>query len=309
MATLLDLKARIKTVANIKKITRAMQLVAAAKFTRAQNRAKASRPYADELNAVLGVLAGLTENIGESEHAERSIDLSFGENEDPIRTTWTRLLEQREEKKPGLVLITADRGLCGAFNTRLIRAGQDFMKRHQDKDCKLITIGRKGHTFYSKRNTPILYHREGLSDKLVLEEVKEVTKNLVKLYVEDEVDALYLVFTRFKSAMLSNVTEEKFLSIPPVEKTEEKGTDLYLLEPNRETVFEKLLPLYTTTMIFSALAESFASEYGARMTAMQLATKNAEEMYDDLVIERNRLRQAIITKELAEIVGGAEALK
>lgn len=309
MATLLDLKARIKTVANIKKITRAMQLVAAAKFTRAQNRAKASRPYAEELNAILGVLAGLTENVGESEHAERYIDLSFGEGEEPIRTTWTRLLEQKEEKKPGLVLITADRGLCGAFNTRLIRAGQEFMDRNKDKECKLITIGRKGHTFYKKKQIPILYHREGLSDKLVLDEIKEVTKNLVKLFVEDEVDALYLIYTRFKSAMLSTVTEEKFLSIPPIEKADEKGTDLYILEPDRETVFERLLPLYTTTMIFSALAESFASEYGARMTAMQLATKNAEEMYDNLVIQRNRLRQAIITKELAEIVGGAEALK
>jgi F-type H+-transporting ATPase subunit gamma len=206
-------------------------------------------------------------------------------------------------------LISADRGLCGAFNTRLIRTAQQFMAKHQDKDCKLITIGRKGHTFFKTKKVPVLYHREGISDKLMLEEVKEVTRNLVELFVQGEVDSLHLIYTRFKSAMASTVTEEKFLSIPPSDQTDIKGTDLYILEPDREGVFQRLFPLYATTKIFSALAESFASEYGARMSAMQLATKNAEDMLNSLIIERNRLRQAIITKELAEIVGGAEALR
>jgi F-type H+-transporting ATPase subunit gamma len=199
--------------------------------------------------------------------------------------------------------------LCGAFNTRLIRAGLQFMKEHEDKDCKLITIGRKGTTFFRSKKHPILYHREGLSDKLVLEEIKEITQNLVRLFVDNEVDSLHLIYTRFKSALSSTVTEEQFLSIPPVKPADTKGTDLYILEPDREAVFNRLFPLYATTKVFSALAESFASEYGARMTAMQLATGNAEDMLNSLIIQRNRLRQAIITKELAEIVGGAEALK
>ncbi len=309
MATLLDIKARINTVANIKKITRAMQLVAAAKFTRAQNRARSSRPYTRELDGILGVLAALSEGLSEEESAGRLIDISFQDGGEPLRTSWARLLEQREETKPGIVLISADRGLCGAFNTRLIRAAQESMRKHEDKDCKLITIGRKGYSFFKAKKQPILYHREGISDKLILEEVKEVTRNLVELFVRDEVDSLHLIYTRFKSAMASTVTEERFLSIPPIEETETKGMDLYILEPDREGVFQRLFPLYATTKIFSALAESFASEYGARMTAMQLATKNAEEMLDSLIISRNRLRQAIITKELAEIVGGAEALK
>jgi F-type H+-transporting ATPase subunit gamma len=309
MATLLDLKNRIKTVANIKKITRAMQLVAAAKFNRAQNRAKNSRPYTRELDDILGVLSTLSEDVSEEQKAASSIEIAFDANSRPLRTSWQRLLEPGEGKKPGLVLITADRGLCGAFNTRLIRAGLQFMKEHEDKDCKLITIGRKGTTFFRSKKHPILYHREGLSDKLVLEEIKEITQNLVRLFVDNEVDSLHLIYTRFKSALSSTVTEEQFLSIPPVKPADTKGTDLYILEPDREAVFNRLFPLYATTKVFSALAESFASEYGARMTAMQLATGNAEDMLNSLIIQRNRLRQAIITKELAEIVGGAEALK
>ncbi|NIM19710.1 MAG: ATP synthase F1 subunit gamma [Candidatus Latescibacteria bacterium] len=309
MATLLDLKARIKAVANIKKITRAMQLVAAAKFTRAQNRARASRPYTKELDDILGVLATLTEMLSEEERTGRTIDFSFKENEEPLRASWSKLLEQKEETKPGLVLITADRGLCGAFNTRLLRAAHQFIDEHEGKDYKLLLIGKKGYTYFRTKKHPIIYHRHGISDKLNLDEIKEVARNLVELFINDEVDALHLIYTRFKSAMISHVTQEKFLSIPPVKEKETAGADLYILEPDRDVVFQRLFPLYATTKIFSALAESFASEYGSRMTAMQLATKNAEEMLDSLIIERNRLRQAIITKELAEIVGGAEALK
>ncbi len=309
MATLLDLKDRIRAVTNITKITRAMQLVAAAKFTRAQSRAKDSRPYTRELDDILGVLSALSEGVSEDEKAGQSIKIVFDEDSEPLRTSWQRLLEPGEGKKPGLVLITADRGLCGAFNTRLIRAGMQFLQKHEDKDCKLITIGRKGITSFKSKKYPILYSREGLSDKLVLAEIKDVAQNLVRLFVEDEVDSLHLIYTRFKSAMTSTVTEEQFLSIPPVEAVDTKGTDLYIMEPDREAVFKRLFPLYATTKIFSALAESFASEHGARMTAMQLATNNAEDMLNSLIIQRNRLRQAIITRELAEIVGGAEALK
>ena len=309
MATLLDLKDRIKTVTNIKKVTRAMQLVAAAKFNRAQLRAKDSRPYTRELSNILGVLSALSEGMPEDAKAARSVEIAFDPDSEPLWTSWQRLTEPGEGQKPGLVLITSDRGLCGAFNTRLIRAAQEFLARHKDKSCQLITIGRKGRTFFKSKNYPILYSREGLSDRLVLGEIREVTQNLVRLFTEDEVDSLHLIYTRFKSAMSSTVAEEQFLSIPPVEAADTTGTDLYIMEPDRMAVFNRLFPLYATTRIFSALAESFASEYGARMTAMQLATNNAEEMLNALIIQRNRLRQAIITKELAEIVGGAEALK
>ena len=308
MATLLDLKARIKVVGNIKKVTRAMQLVAAAKFTRAQNRAKATRPYTDELDKILGTLSGVVAEAQDTANQDGTpIALSFLDDTPPIETFREKLFEQSESRKPGLVLVTGDRGLCGSYNTRLIKTAQDFLKQNSDKDCKLILIGRKGYQFFKKRDVSIIYRHDGLSDKLDLGEIKPLTAKLVELFVTGEVDSLNLLYTQFKSAMSSTVTQEQFLPIPPV--AEEKSDESFILEPDTDSLFKTLLPFYATTTIFSALADSFASEYGARMTAMQLATKNAEEMLQDLIIIRNRLRQAIITRELAEIVGGAEALK
>ncbi len=303
MPSLLDIKARIKAVENIKKITRAMQLVAAAKFNRSQNRARSARPYSEELGVVLGVLAAISEADDDGSSGDSPLDLSFVDGEPPLRLDRGRLFEQNEVKRPGIVLFTSDRGLAGAFNTRLIRAATEFVNEHPEMDPRLITIGRKGNTYFKKRDIPIIHHEEGISDKLEISEIKRITNKLVSLFVEREIDALYLIYAKFKTAMQSDVTTDKFLSIPPV--AAEKGDDVYILEPDREAVYETLIPLYATTKIFATLADSFASEHGSRMIAMQLATKNAEEMLDEQIILRNRLRQAIITRELAEIVGGA----
>lgn len=303
MATIRDLKNRIRAVENIRKITRAMQLVAAAKLNRAQQRAQSVRPFADELDRVLGGLAG----GGIEESADVVIEFAYADGVAPVKTTLGRIFSNHEVKKPGLVLFTADRGLSGAFNTNLIRAAQTFIREHAHQDVKLITIGRKGHAFFRRRATPVVYSRIGLSDRLVLSEIKEVTGKLLELYVNDEVDALYFIYAKSLRASLYRVTTQQFLSIPAVAGA--KADDNYLIEPGRDELFADLIPLYATSRVFSVLADSFASEYGARMSAMQQATKNANEKLDDLVLERNRLRQAIITKELAEIVGGAEALK
>jgi len=304
MATLKDIKARIRTVGSIRNITRAMQLVAAAKLTRAQERAHTVRPYADELDAILGALASASAG---DEGSDATMEMAFAADAPAIRTTRERLFSQHEERKPGVVLITSDRGLCGAFNSNLIRAAQKFLSDHQDKDCKIILLGRKGYQAFRRSGEPILYHRTGLSDRLLLPEIKEITGKLVELYVTGEVDALHLIYAKSIRAAMYRVTTQKFLSIPPVEGA--KGGDDFLLEPDRESLFSTLIPLYATTTILSALADSFASEYGAKMAAMQQATKNADERIADLVIERNRMRQATITKEISEIVGGAEALK
>ena len=303
MATLLDLKQRIRSVENIGKITRAMQLVAAAKLNRAQTRAHAVRPFSDELDRVLGGLAG----GGIEESADVPVEFTYGDNRAPVRTTLGRLFSQHEVKRPGIVLVTADRGLCSAFNTNLIRAAQQFLNENSDKDCKLITLGKKGHVFFRRRPTPIIYSKTNISDKLELAEIKDVTGRLIELYANDEVDALYFIFAKSIRAALYRITVQKFLAIPPVAGA--TTDDNYIIEPGRDELFADLMPLYATSLVFSALADSFASEYGARMAAMQQATKNAEEKLGDLVIERNRLRQATITKELAEIVGGAEALR
>ena len=305
MATLLDLKQRIRAVENIRKITKAMQLVAAAKLNRAQNRAHSLRPFAQELDQILGGLAG----GGIEESADAPVEFTFFKDEPPIRTTLGHLFSQNEVKKPGLVLVTGDRGLCGAFNANLIRAAQIFMREHRDMDCKLITVGKKGHTFFRRRSVPILYHKIGISDRLELDEIREITGRLIELYVKGDVDALYFISARSLKASLYRVTTQQFLPIPPVETKDKQADDHYIIEPGRDELFADLIPLYATSLVVSVLADSFASEYGARMSAMQQATKNADEKLNDLVIERNRLRQATITKELAEIVGGAEVLR
>ena len=305
MPSLLDIKARIKAVENIKKITRAMQLVAAAKFNRAQNRARSARPYAEELDSVLGILAAISEDdpdIG----ADSTLRLSFVDDQPPMQIELARLFDPAKIERPGIALFTSDRGLAGAFNTRLIRAAATFVTDHPEMDSRLITIGKKGHSYFKRRDIPIIHHEEGISDKLELTQIKAISDKLVRLFVENEVDGIYLVYPKFHTAMKSDVTIEQFLSIPPIET--EKMKDVYILEPDRRAVYETMIPLYATTKIFATFADAFASEHGARMVAMQLGTKNAEEMLEAQVILRNRLRQAIITKELAEIVGGSAGL-
>jgi F-type H+-transporting ATPase subunit gamma len=306
MATLRDIKARIKTVANIGKITKAMQLVAAAKLNKAQERAHTVRPFADEMDAILGALAGVA--AGDDSGGDDTLEMSFVDGAPPLETTRESLFAQTEERRPAVVLITSDRGLCGAFNTNLIRAAEQFLRDNADRECRLVTIGRKGNQYFRRRRVDIAYHREGVNDRLVLEEIKEITGRLVELYVTGEADAVYLIYAKSTGTATYQITTQKFLSIPPVADAGDVEEN-YILEPDRERLFATLIPQYATTMIFSALADSFASEYAAKMAAMQQATKNAEEKLGDLVIERNRMRQAAITKELAEIVGGAEALK
>jgi len=301
MPTLKDIVARIETVANIKKVTNAMQLVAAAKLTRAQERAQALRPYAQELDGILGTLAGLTGDV----EGETPMTMSFFEDEPELEVIRESLFGETNAERPALVVITSDRGLCGSFNANLTRAAYAFMKKHPR--TRLITLGKKAFTYFKMMKVKPEFHREGISDKLDIGEIREITGRLIQLYVKGEVDSIFIVYAKFRKGTLSDVTTQQFLPIPPVEGAE--GGDVYILEPSRDQVFETLIPLYATTAIFSAFADSFASEYGARMSAMQQATKNAEELVDHLTITRNRMRQAAITKELAEIVGGAEALK
>jgi F-type H+-transporting ATPase subunit gamma len=306
MATLRDIKARIKSVSNIRKITRAMQLVAAAKLNKAQERAHTVRPYADEMDRILGALAGMASG---DESGDSTVELAFAEGPDAraIETTRAMLFEHRDVRRIGLVLVTSDRGLCGAFNTNLIRAAEKFLAENADKECRLITLGRKGYNYFKRRPTPILFHKEGIDDKLDLPQIKEITGRLVQAFLDGQVDALYILYAKSIRAALYRVTTQQFLPIPAVEAG--GGEENYIMEPDRDQVFARLIPLYATTTIFSALADSFASEYGAKMAAMRQATKNADEKVNDLIIERNRMRQATITRELAEIVGGAEALK
>jgi F-type H+-transporting ATPase subunit gamma len=286
MATLRDLRRRIKSVQGTQQITKAMQMVAAARLRRAQDKVESSRPYASKMQAMLDNLT----------RASASLDHP--------------LFEKREVKRVGIVVVTSDRGLCGSYNNNVIAETERLIKYYQPDQVYLIPVGKKSHSYYSKRACRIVSRYLGLGGLLDLGQVRTITNDLVNLFLSREVDEIHMVYTKFLSAVSHKVTTEKFLNIESREKAESKqgGVD-YIFEPGPEEIFSTLLPSYCMTRVQAALAEAFASEHAARMISMSAATKNAEEMIEDLTLVMNKLRQATITKEMLEITTGAEALK
>ncbi len=286
MPSLRDIRRRIKSVSGTQQITKAMEMVAAAKLRKAQSRVESSRPYASKMQSML---ENLTKAAASFVHP---------------------LFEKREVKKVALVIISSDRGLCGSYNSNIFRAADEFLKRYERGKVVLVTIGKKGHVYYSKRPWEIRLQYLGLGGNLILSQVKGITNDLVNLYLFGEVDEIYFLYTKFLSAMTYRVTLEKFLNIESLKEREEKRAYLeFIFEPNAEKIFSSLLPNYCMTKVQMALAESFASEHGSRMISMGAANKNAEEMIEHLTLVRNKLRQASITKEMLEITTSAEALK
>ena len=293
MPNLLDIRRRIKSVKNTQQITKAMKMVSAAKLRRAQDRVVTARPFANKMSEVLGELAKRT---SEDFHHP--------------------LLDLRGDQRYLLVLITADKGLCGAFNTNLTKAGQAFLRDNSDKTIELIAIGRKGRDFFRNRRATIAGEFLGLTGKGRVEfsEALEVARHIIKLYTEDtSIDKVFLVYNEFKSVLSQRVVLEQLL---PVSRAKAEEPDAkqpvslvdYIYEQPPEEMFGKLLPRLIETQIFRALLESVASEHGARMTAMDSASKNASELIESLTLNMNRVRQAAITNEIIEVVSGASAL-
>lgn len=281
MANARDLRRRIKSIKSTQQITKAMKMVAAAKLRKAQERVLAARPFAGKIKEVLARLT--SSNIGVSHP----------------------LLEVRDPQNVCYVLISADRGLCGGYNANILRMNAKLI---MDKPGSLVTIGRKGRDFFRRRGFDIKSEFVGLGEDISFGVAKEIGEILVDYYVKGIFDEVYLVFTEFKSAMTQKPTTMKLLPVEPPTQ-EGKGTKIeYIFEPNPEELLEVLLPKYIETTVFRALLESKASEQGARMTAMASATENASEIIDKLTLSLNRARQAAITKEISEIVGGANAL-
>jgi len=281
-----EIKRRIRSVQNTKQITKAMKMVAAAKLRRAQERAEASRPYSEKMKEVIASIAVRTEDV---EHP---------------------LLKVRDVKKTGYLVITSDRGLAGGYNANLLRtAVQNIKSRHQSADEYVIfAIGRKGRDFFKKREYPLVGEIIGLSDSPTFADIKEIAATAVNMYAEGIFDQLYLVYNEFISAIQQRPKEEKLLPLVTVgEELADANTQIDF-EPSAEDVLNVLLPRYAETLIYKALLEAKASEQGARMTAMGNATDNAEEMIGALTLTYNRARQASITQEISEIVGGANAL-
>ncbi len=295
MPNLLDIRRRIKSVKNTQQITKAMKMVSAAKLKRAQDRVVTARPFANKMMEVLGELAKRTD---EDFHHP--------------------LLDLRGDQRYLLVLVTADKGLCGAFNTNLTKAAQQFMRDNSDKTIELLPIGRKGRDFFRNRHATITAEYLGLTGKGRVEfsEALDVARSIIKQYTEDkEIDKVFLIYNEFKSVLSQRVVLEQLL---PVSRAKEEEPEVktqqavnrvdYNYEQPPAEMFSRLLPRLVETQIFRALLESVASEHGARMTAMDSASKNASELIDSLTLNMNRVRQAAITNEIIEVVSGAAAL-
>jgi F-type H+-transporting ATPase subunit gamma len=286
VATLRDIRRRIRSVQSTQKITRAMKLVAAAKLRRAQERILEARPYAFTMAKLVETLA---RGLGEDKHP---------------------LLARREGQRRLYAIITADKGLCGAFNSNILRRSLDALRQSPDGAASLLTIGRKARDFYRRRPWPTRADRLGLLDRLTFEQAREVAGELMAAFLADEVDEVWLVFNEFRSVAVQRVVIQRLLPIePPAEAGTEAGGVEYLYEPDADTILGALLPRYVEIAVYRALLESAAGEHGARMTAMEAASKNAQEMIGMLSIQYNKARQERITKELLDIVGGAEALR
>jgi len=285
MSSLRALRRRIKSVQNTQQITKAMEMVAAAKLRRAQLRATAARPYAAKISAMLDNLAGAASEI---DHP---------------------LFKAREVRRTALVLVTADRGLCGGYNSTLVRAAEQRLRAGAAGSIELVLVGRKGRDYFRRRKFPVLATHTPVPAEASLEFARALTQDLIGRFLAGEVDRVEVMFTEFISALRRRVVVQTFLPVGAGGGTGAPAGDVTIFEPDAEALFAELLPRYATAKLFAALADALASEHRARMIAMGAARKNAGELIDLLVLRRNRMRQASITKELLEIVGGAEALK
>ncbi|MBC7929429.1 MAG: ATP synthase F1 subunit gamma [Rubrivivax sp.] len=296
MANLLDIRRRIKSVKNTQQITKALKMVSAAKLKRAQERAVSARPFAVKMAEVLTDLAS---RAGEDFHHP--------------------LLDARGDERYLLVLVTADKGLAGAFNANLTKAAQAFIRQHADKTIELMAVGRKGRDFFRRRDVQIVDERIGLTGKGRIDhaEAMEVAREVIRRFTEDEgLDKVFIIFNEFRSVIAQRVIVEQILPVSRVEQETPEGADAarpqnfveYIYEQPPEEIFSQLLPRLVETQLYRALSESVASEQGARMTAMDSASKNAGELIQSLTLNMNRIRQASITREIIEIVSGAAAL-
>jgi len=290
MATLRDIQRRIRSVQSTQKITKAMKLVAASKFRRAQERILEARPYATKMGELVDGLVARTS--GEDTHP---------------------LLAARSTGRKRLVVITADKGLCGAFNSNILRESLRFVRGADEVSVTLVVVGKKARDFYRRRQFTVKSEMLGVFDKLAYSHAQELANGLMQDFLADEVDEVHLMYNEFRSVAVQRPVRRQLLPLGASEAGEDDADsgpqEEYLYEPSPEAILVSLLPRHVTTQVYRALMESAAGEFGARMTAMESASKNAREMINLLTIQYNKARQERITKELLDIVGGAEALR
>ncbi|TCP57739.1 F-type H+-transporting ATPase subunit gamma [Tumebacillus sp. BK434] len=290
MANTRDIRQRIRSVKNTQQITKAMKMVAAARLRRAQERTEQARPYAAKLEEVIGSIAS---GSGSTNHP---------------------MLVSRPVKKTGYVVISSDRGLAGSFNAQVIRTAVNEMRGKSQNEYAVFAIGRKARDFFKRRGYPLVGEVTGLSDNPTYADIKSVASQVVQLFQDGVYDEVYVMYNEFVNALTQVPVSRKLLPLEDVGGQQEKPapgtiTAKYDYEPSAEAVLDNLLPKYAETLIFSAVLESKASEFGARMTAMGAATDNAATIINGLTLALNRARQAAITTQITEIVGGAAALE
>jgi len=285
LASLKDIQDRINSTSKTKQITKAMEMVSASKLSKAEENAKRYSSYSDKIQEVIA-------NI-----ASNNTDVSHP------------MLERREVKKTGYIVVTADSGLAGAYNSNVLRKlHQTIEERHKSTDeYAVIAIGRMGADFCRKRNMPVADTVIGLQDQPQYAEIRAIASNAVQMYEDEEIDELIIIYNQFVSAISQVVQMDTLVPISNIESV--KATSTYEYEPDEEQILKVLLPQYAESLVYGALLDAKASEHAARMTAMKSATDNADELIDELTLSFNRARQAAITQEITEIVGGAAALE
>lgn len=288
MANLKEIRTRIKSVKNTRQITKAMKMIAASRLRKAQQAIEAKRPYAQRLSDVITSLATRAE---QEDHP---------------------LLAVREPKKVLLLVLTSDRGMCGGFNVNISRATEAYIRNNGSvhDEIKLSIIGKKGQDYFGRRpQYEIDKMYQGIFENIGFDKANEIGDDIVSAFQSEGLDAVYLVYNEFKSAIAQEVVVEKVLPVDTPEQDDDTPDLDFEYEPDKRAVLDEVLPLYVNMQVYRAILESIASEMGARMTAMDAATRNAGELIDKLTLKYNRARQAAITTELMEIIGGAEALK
>jgi F-type H+-transporting ATPase subunit gamma len=289
MPSLIDLRRRIRAVKNTQQITKAMKMVAASKLRRAQERMMNARPYAQQIQRVLASLASRV---------------------DPSAHPLLALRERRPGSKTLVIIVTADKGLCGSFNTNIIKAGATFVAGSAET-CTLGLVGRKGRDFFARRGFEVTFEQIGLFHKLTYGHAQSTAKVAIEAFTSAQVDRVVLIYNEFKSVMTQRVVIDQLL---PIERADVDGSRSpqaqvdYLYEPSPEEIFNQLLPRYVEVQVYRSLLESNAAFFAAQMTAMDTATKNSADMISSLTLYMNKVRQAAITREIIEVVSGAQAL-
>lgn len=285
MANLKEIRNRISSIGSTMQITSAMKMVSAAKLKKAQDAITAMRPYSSKLTELLQNLSATLDSDAGGAYSK-----------------------QRDLSNVLLVVVTSNRGLCGGFNSSVIKETvQNITANYQDVHVDLLTIGKKGNDILSK-TYPVIDTRNDIYDDLTFDKVAEVAEKIMHLYVDGTYDKIEIIYNRFKNAATQIPQVEQFLPIKPLEGDANANAD-YIFEPSKEKIVLELIPKSLKTQLYKSVRDSFAAEHGARMTAMHKATDNATELRDDLKLTYNKARQAAITNEILEIVGGAEALK